>query len=523
MKKTFRILAALLIASLFSGCANMQAIKKDTLAEDMNRLKVNSEEDLNAMPPIIKIPITKKELILIEPDVFKSKQNISLSFDKVDFKKAMRIIAKKLNLNIIFDYENPIKLEYEGAIKGAGALNQTPTAISGSAESSGSGSYTVSGKPDRTKIDYFNRTLSIDFKGPVTELFKYFSETTNYFYSFTGSSLVIKESQTFKINVPSYPGLLKEIGSSLEKLGGRNISYDEISNNIAFTADYLTYKRIEDYTNDLRNNMALISLRIIILNVKLTGEDNYGIDWSKLNIGYGTQKVITASGNRAASDGSTGLYSDFASAATGMTKGAAAIGNSTGTGLFIDSTKFTLSAFANFLETYGKGQMIQNVYVQTLSGKKARLNSLTKTPYVSSVGVSSLSNNSAATTSAASTEKANNGVTLEVQPWYSKSEGTLTINLNVVVSGVLRMLTLSAGTLGSFQQPETTEKSVETTLRMSPSQTAIIGGLIFEQKSDSTATLPVETYLTGTAQNSKQKEELIVIAKPQVFVFEESN
>lgn len=526
INKCFILFIFFLLIAITAGCSGIRDIKKDTIKEDMQKLRVNSEEDLNAIPPIIKVPISKKELRINEPPFYKNKLNISVSFNNVEFKKAMRSIARQLKVNIMFDYEslnnnNPSMVDtYQNTTK------LTPPTYPGA-------SATVDNKQKieyKPKIEYFDRYISLDYKGPVKELFDYLATTTNYFYTFVGNSLVIKEIQTFKIIVPNYPGLLKEVGKSIESLGGQDISYDEITNNITFTANYSAFKNIESYTNDIRNNMALVKLRIIILNVTLSGDNNYGIDWSKITAGYRAQTIPTpfgvaatnstsSTGTNTASTTGTATASTTTTATNPFSDGIGVITNSTGANIFIQSAKFTLSAFADFIQTYGKAQMLQNISVEALSGKEAELNSLTKTPYVSSVGVQSLNNNTSATTSAASTDTARNGISLKMTPSYSKAEGTLTIQLNVGIYGVIRMMTLSAGTLGTFQQPETTEKSVKTTLRMSPAQTAIIGGLIFEQKTDSTTGLPIDTYLTGTVNNTKSKEELIVLAKPQVTIF----
>lgn len=521
MKRHLALFWSISLLILLSGCASIGEIKKDTATEDMKALVSKGDEDLNAIQPIVKIPISKKikYFEVAEPNAFKTNKNISISFNKTPFTTAIRAIAKELKVNTIFDYQKQIDTKSYLAV-----IKQPETSSKEKAEESK--------KTTSNAIEYFDRTISLDFKGPVKELFEYLSETTNYFYTFQGNSLIVKERQTFKIIIPNYPGILKEVSENIKALGATNVSYDEITNNISFTADYPTYKRMVEYTEDIRKNMALITMRIIMLNVKLSGEENYGIDWSKMVFGYDGQKSPQPFGIPALASGSSNNSSSSSSTVgTGTTsvttnivsatvqEGVGAVFNSTGANIFVQGAKFTLSTFLSFIQNYGKSSVVQNVFVQTLSGKKGKLSAVTETPYVSSVGISSLSNNSSSNQSTATTATAKNGVELEILPSYSKDEGTLTVGLNVGLYGVTRFLTLSAGTLGTFNQPETTKKTVEAILRMSPSQTAIIGGLVFDQKNGNTTGLPGDTYLTNSVQKTSQKEELVIIVKPQVFEF----
>lgn len=518
------------------GCAKISNIKKDNIDQEMKALMLKNSEDLNSVEPIVKIPISKKVPFfeIGDANTYKANMNIAVSFNRTPFKTAMKAIAKSMNANIIFNYENKTAEQGDSQPK---QQNFRPKTNSGTNTDSDDDytyqltkdvdSSTKSSSVDpRKKVDYFDQMISLEYKGSVKDLFSYLSETTNYFYIFQNNNLIIKSSKTFKIMIPNYPGIMKEVGKSIEKLGASDIAYDEVSNNITFTADYPTYKRISEFTADIKNNMALITMRIIMLNVSFSEEQNYGIDWSKIVAGWTGQMVpapfgIPALGGAAAPATGVAATATAAvnSATTSVQTGVGAVFNSTGANIFVQGSKFTLAAFMNFINNYGKTSILQNVFVQTMSGKTGKLVSVTETPYVSNVGISSLSSNSVATQAAATTDKAKSGVELSITPSYTKDEGTLTISLNAGLFGVTRFVTLQAGTLGSFTQPITTKKTIEAILRMAPSQTAIIGGLTFDKKGGSTTGLPGDTYLTNAVQTTKEREELIIIVKPQIFEF----
>jgi type II secretory pathway component GspD/PulD (secretin) len=265
-------------------------------------------------------------------------------------------------------------------------------------------------------------------------------------------------------------------------------------------------------------------MRVVILNVRLTSDENAGIDWSRFNFGWKAQMQGTPFGNLNDSNSSgtspSGSGSVLASAGRSYVEGYGAIFSPVGANFLAQTGRFTLSALLNFISEYGKSDIIQNVFVQTLSGREGKIDVLTETPYVSSVAVAALSSNAAATQSAASTDKAKSGVQLRLQPVYSKAAQTLSLRLYVGVFGVTRFLDLSAGALGSFTQPETTVKTLDTFIRMKPDQTAVLGGLIYDATSGGTRGLPGDSLLTRSVNSRTQKEELVIVLKPTVFEFE---
>jgi len=201
-------------------------------------------------------------------------------------------------------------------------------------------------------------------------------------------------------------------------------------------------------------------------------------------------------------------------------EGIGALFSSTGANLFMESSKFSLSALFSFMENFGKYNVMQNVFVETMSGKKGKIEIVTESPYVSEIGISSLSSSSGATAATAKTSTAKAGVIMDFTPYYNRKQQMLTINMKVNVEGVNRYITLSAGSqLGTFMQPETTKKSVETFLRMKPEQVAIIGGLVYEMNDDNVNGLPGDTYLTKNVVGKKEKEELVIIVKPTIIEF----
>lgn len=507
-----------------SGCAtNIQNLQTTADHEDK---RAAAEQTFTGEPSIVKVPVARNAFIVDEPSAPEMKRLISVSFHNTPMRNAIRSIAREIGVGVIFDTE--IK-DTETETKNNKTRYSNTTTTQG--PDSGKKSKKNSKKKNTNNSDsgsdeeddygeFLNRNLTLDFRGRVGDLFTNLSEYTGYYFTLKKGTLIIKEYETFRVAIPNYPELLKEIQANFEGQGAEDISYDELTSNLSYTADYSTNERIKETLVSLRNNMALITMRVLAMNVRLNNEANRGIDWTRLNFGHKNQKQ-SPFGPFQDSETTTDTTTDPAAAATTAlyNSGLAAVGSGTGINLYYEAARFSLSGFLNIIDTYGKSSIIQNVNLQTLSGKPGKLEAISEVPYISQVGVSSLSNNTSSTQATAETATAKSGVTMEILPRWSREEGTLTVSLKIDVLGVTRFLQLSAGNLGVFTQPETTKNSISTTLRLTPYQVGVIGGLIFDKTGGTATGLPGDNYLSKSFNGTKEKEELVVLVKPTVYEF----
>ena len=370
------------------------------------------------------------------------------------------------------------------------------------------------------------KNININYKGKLKDLLSVLSESSNLLFFYKNNSIIVKDYDIFLMSVPQYKELLKEIKDSIEKLGGKDVAFDELSSTLTFKADYKTLKRIEQYAQKLKKNSALITLRILIANVSLSNEKNMGIDWTKLAYGYGKLKGdFTQTDNQGDSDNSGTSTSNLS-----FERGISATFFKSGTTLILDMKRFSLAGVFNFMENYGKYNLMQNIFVETLSGKTGKIDVSTETPYIKNVAITPITTGtntgSVATSTLSQTQSdvAKTGVVLEITPYYDATTKTLSFSLEVGVFGVTRFINLQAGQFGILSQPEITKKTVKTYLKMSTDQIAIIGGLIYDKLSSNVSGLPIDSYLTKTKQDTVEKEELVIIVKPTVveFVSEEN-
>ncbi|ACD94688.1 type II secretion system protein GspD [Trichlorobacter lovleyi] len=496
---------ALFSTLLLGGCSSIQQIRKDDLPTQ-HELAKKAESMLPAEPSIVRLTIPKNAFQVHETKPFSNDRYVSISMHNVEIRDFMKALAASTGLNIVYDM--PDKNSFAPAYsQTALQQGQQPAAIQGSARS---------------------RMVSVSFNGRLSDLFKTLSDSTGYFFTFENGAIVMKERETFSVLVPNYPDLLKTVEGNMVKLGAEGVGYDDLSSSMSFRADYAGYQRMKEYLDNLKNNVSLVTMRIVLMNVRLNNGNSLGIDWSQMAVGWQSQNIQNLGFKKLAklddSSSSTGTTTGTTTTTTPATnlfeQGIGALFNTSGANLFMESSRFSLSALFSFMENFGKYNVMQNVFVETMSGKKGKIEIVTESPYVSEIGISSLSSTSGATAATAKTSTAKAGVIMDFTPYYNKKQQMLTINLKVNVEGVNRYVTISAGSqLGSFMQPETTKKSVETFLRMKPEQVAIIGGLVYEMNDDNVNGLPGDTYLTKNVTGKKEKEELVIVVKPTIIEF----
>lgn len=507
-----------------SGCAtDIMASRKPI--QDRAEIIKNGFNELSAIPPIQKVKLPPNALIVVgdakpipsDKDVY-----VDAVFTGADIGTILMTISKSTGLNSFYS-DVPIR---QPVISSTTAQPAQPAP-----------GFVYSAQTPASQTQPKSDNITMSFQGKVSDFLKTVSRSTGWTFSFENNALTVRKEGIYNMVLPGYIEVLKEIRSNVEALGGTSIGYDSLTSTLTFQADFNSAERISEFCRKMRENASLITMRILLVNVKLESTTSAGIDWTKFVLGYGTQSLAVSPsgfGNRppgatsssgANSSGGSGSseltpFTNLQNEVIGMSYGAGVIGNDTGSGIFIDAGKFTLGAVLNYIEDYGRFSIMQNAFIESLSGTKGGLSVLTETPYVSEVSLTALSTNATSATQAAKTATAKSGVELEVVPYYSKKDGTLSMALKVTISTVTRLITLSAGNqLGTITQPETTLKTVNTYLRMTPAQVAVVGGLTIESVTDNAAGLPADNYLAKTATTTKQKEELVIIVKPAVIEF----
>ncbi|WP_224962533.1 type II secretion system protein GspD [Geomonas subterranea] len=535
MKKARLIVCSALALSGLVGCASPQ-MKGPTVIPSQEALTKQAESLLTDSPSIVKMSMGKA-FILDEPDPG-IPADLDIKLKSVEFfsEEIQTILynlsQQKTKLNFV--YESPVYPTASSTTTYTGdrtvAVNRGPetSAAAGTGNLSVTDQFTD--RQDRT------RRISISYSGKLSGFLKILSASSGYFFQYDpeAGAIVVKEREVFNLVIPNYTAMQKdkradgknfliqeEIESSLKNLGARDISYDTFTSTLSFSADANGFKRIKHYVKSLRDNAALVTMRVMLLEVSLTDGTNTGIDWTKLIMGYKSQAqnpfgIAAMNQNNSTTDSST-----TTDTLKPLAAGLGTVFNGTGAELFVEAKNFSLGMLLNFLQSYGHYSIAQNIRIESMSGTKGKFAVLTKTPYVDAVQFTALTQQATTATAGFTSKTAKSGVEIEIVPYYNKAEGSLSMALKVDVTGVTQMVTLQAGQqLGTVTQPEETVKSLENFLRFSPSHIAVIGGLTYEKLNNTSSGMPGDSYLTKTYGRSTQKTELVLVVKPTIFEFD---
>lgn len=490
------------IAMALSGCASTGSIKHDGMI-GTGAMQRHAEEQLREQPSVVRVPLQREAFQLNEP-IFSlpAEKNVPVNaeYSEAEIEHILHATAAASRVNLVYRPDEGRRI----------VANENSTATPG-----------FVGGEERGDRGRGRKKVSIRFSGSLRDFLASLSQASGYFFRWENNSIVVREKETFNMVVPTYPELLKEVEANLRALGADDVAYDRFTSTITFRAGADQIAQIREFCKKVRENASLVTMRILLVNVRLTGEENTGIDWTKVVAGLRSQKVMKNFGLRSDEDNGTSSTTTLETVAANTFKdGVGLLFSSTGASLFVESANFSLSALLNFIDSYGRYNIVQNIFVESLSGTKGRLDVLTETPYVSEVSFSALSQQITTPTQAVKTAMAKSGVEIEITPYYSRKDGSLSIALKVNVLGVTRFISLDAGQqIGRITQPETTRKGVDTFLRMSPAHVAVIGGLVIERNNSLATGLPGDNYFSKAVKNEREKEELVLVVKPTIIEF----
>lgn len=407
------------------------------------------------------------------------------------------------------------------------------------------------------------------FKGTVGELLNTISRTTDVWFLWNAGTLMVTSSARIGMTIPQEETFAKMLTKGLKAMG---VSYSSVSWEAGLATVDVTpseYRKVRLFLKQLTDNAVVVNMQVAVINVTLNQDANEGINWSNLsvaaltggnlqqlaaaqqgvgsslgNIGslptssstsgtYGTTGTTgtigttggttggTTAGTTAGTSGASSSSSGSATTAAAGTVGALAFAGGALQGALFGS-RFSFSGLFNYLETYGNANTSQNVLLRTVSGVKTEFKSLTEVPYVSQVGVTTTTTGLAGSSLGSSqTAKADDGITVKLEPTFDAHASTVTINFHLNIKAVLGFNNLSAGNqLGTLTQPTTADQAVNAVLRMRPGQTVVVGGLTYDSVSNNRGA-PIALVGTNLDPQSLtvKRQTMFVVLRPTIVKF----
>jgi hypothetical protein len=341
-----------------------------------------------------------------------------------------------------------------------------------------------------------NTVTISNLQGKLNDVVDKVCSLANLYCSYENGTMIIKETESFTVSLP--PMIADDYTpfvSGLAAITGGQTYVDSLTRSLTYTTTQRNHQRAIEYFDRLRSNTAMIVYEIQIWEVQLSDRYQTGIDWEALNGGLGAFDFNLSRDGTPAITGGLGIGTQFT------------------------STDLTADVVLTFLQTQGAVKTISQPQLTVLSGSEAKLRVGNSRDYVSqitrTVGVNTADNVSV------STSKLETGLNLGINSAWDNS--TVYGNLKIEVQNLIRLGSLDVGTT-SIQLPETSDRSIETKLRVRPGDAVLIGGIVEQRNTLDQSGLPGNNKPIFAIGKDKlgSNTELVFMLRPRVVIYTEN-
>jgi type II secretory pathway component GspD/PulD (secretin) len=376
------------------------------------------------------------------------------------------------------------------------------------------------------------------FRGELGAFLAAVSRATDVWFTWHEGSVVVSDKEKIGLTLAQDQAFAAAVESGLTAMGIERRSVQWQAGMAVVEMTPRQFRRVTAFLERMTANAAVVSMQVAVINVTFNQNARQGIDWERLQASAlhgGTFSQFFAARDawgRASAPPSPvpappppagGGTSAPAAPPAGFNAPSLLSSLAWGSGGvqgLIFGDRFNLQGLFNFLQTYGDTETKQNVTLKTMAGNKVELRSLTQIPFVAEIGATTtVGGNAAVTAGTTRTEKADDGITLELTPHFDAAANTVTINLSLSLKAVVAFNELSAGPqLGTIRQPTTADRSFTDIVLLRPGQTAVVGGLTFDSANNNTNRplfLDAQTSLQHRAL-TVNRQAMFIVLRPTV-------
>jgi general secretion pathway protein D len=305
----------------------------------------------------------------------------------------------------------------------------------------------------------------------------------------SGGEVEVDESAGVESDSESTRGGSKSLDASTR------ITAQTSSNQLLVRTRPAQWKEIESAIKRLDNPPLQVQIETRILEVKLTGELDLGVQWYLGRLAGNSASTTVA--NTAGSQGALG-------------GGGAGLGATDS--LFYSFVSSNLQVALHALETNGRTQVLSAPSLVVMNNQQAQIQVGDNIPISQTTVNTSLSD-----TTLSSVEYVQTGVILDVVPRINPG-GLVYMDIQQQVSDAD-----SSGTTDTNGNPRISTRSVSTQVAAQSGQTVLLGGLIKQDNAESVSAVPYLgripglRWLFGNTSRSKDRTELIVLITPRVI------
>lgn len=342
------------------------------------------------------------------------------------------------------------------------------------------------------------RVTVSNLKGPLEKVVTRICSLADLYCSYEDGIIIVKDTETFVVALPplgedfSYD----DIGSGLEALTGLTPTLDEATNTMIYTTTARNAKKAEAYFKRLRANTALVVYETYIWEVSLDSINSAGIQWEHL--------------------------ADLGNFNTGISL-SGSLSNQVGTPISIGlPTKgpinLSVDDVVRFISEQGAVKTISQPQLTVLSGSSATLRIAETINYIESF-TRTIDDATGDETVSTSVGSVDTGFTLTIASKWDES--TVYGDINIDLQEFLGFETFDAGTNETLDLPRTSERSLDTQVRVRPGDSILIAGLVRERDQFDTTGPGFTTPIVPTARTAQtENSELVFLLRPRVIVYD---
>lgn len=277
---------------------------------------------------------------------------------------------------------------------------------------------------------------------------------------------------------------------------------NRLTGTVVITATRNDLEKVTQYLTTLKNilnRQVLIEVRIV--EVQLTEEMKYGIDWTFLDsfTGYGT--ISTG----------TDVFSDVV--------------GTTIPRLQFAVTESDFTTLLHAMEKQGEVKTLSNPRINIMNAQTAVLTVGRNQSYIAKVETTTSTGDTPVTTFTVDTSSVLSGIIIGIVP-YINEKGETTLTVTPIISDLYELEDKTVGVVGTntieISLPTVDIRELSTTIKLKNNEMVIIGGLITnEDRLDDyevpiLAKIPILGNLFKRHSKTGEKTELIIMLKPTV-------
>lgn len=348
-----------------------------------------------------------------------------------------------------------------------------------------------------------------NLSGPLDKVVARVCSLADLYCSYEDEAIIVKDTQVFTVSLPPIGNdgeteFINDVIEGLTAIVGEDAAApvsDATTRSVIYTATQRSSKMAEQYFQRLRANTALVVFETYIWEVSLNSGNSTGINWDEFTTFGKFNTGISVAGSVGAN------FTNPVSIGLPTTN---FIGRDT------DPVEFV-----RFLSQFGAVKTISQPQISVLSGSEADLRVADTQNFVSEI-TTTLSEGQS--TTSVTTDSVDTGFTLTIGSSWDKSTVYADVNISLENVNAIEDFTFSdggaAGTSTTIQLPQTSERELNTQIRVRPGDSILIAGLVRESDNfDSRGPGFMEPILPDSRTAETRNLELVFMMRPRVIVY----